>query len=114
MLRDLLKDADVHTMGMLLESGASGSLHMTFSHDEIRRAIQQPLPTSGSMQGAFSLLSPLSDQMSSLPSVGCLLHAVPTTGMHMAHAVHLQMMWQCSMLSTWITPYSSQCSCSRL
>ena len=46
MIRDLLKDADVHTMGMLLESGASGSLHMTFSSDVIRRALQQPLPPS--------------------------------------------------------------------
>ena len=49
MIRDLLKDADVHTMGMLLESGASGSLHMTFSSDVIRRALQQPLPPSLSL-----------------------------------------------------------------
>lgn len=46
LLRDLLKDADVHTMGMLLESGASGSLHMTFDNDVIRKALQQPLPSA--------------------------------------------------------------------
>ena len=55
MLRDLLKDADVHTMGMLLESGASGSLHMTFSSDVVRKALQQPLPHSCSMPGALRL-----------------------------------------------------------
>lgn len=54
MLRDLLKNADVHTMGMLLESGASGSLHMTFNDDMIRRALHQPLPAS-----AASLPGPL-------------------------------------------------------
>ena len=69
-LRDLLKDADLHTMGMLFESGTSGSLHMTFSSDVVRRAIQQPLPPSASMPGAPSLRSP--DQRSSL-SLHCLV-----------------------------------------
>ena len=55
MLLDLLKDSDVHAMGMLLESGSSGSLHMTFSSDVVRRAIQQPLPPSASLAGAYCL-----------------------------------------------------------
>ena len=69
MLRDFLKDADVHTMGMLLESGASGSLHMTFSSDVVRRAIQQPLPPSCSMPGALT-----SHHLSALQSVPCIVY----------------------------------------
>lgn len=69
MLRDLLKDADVHTMGMLLESGASGSLHLTFSSDVVRKALQQPLPPSHSMPGALCHLPPFSAHMSSSNSV---------------------------------------------
>ena len=69
MLRDLLKDADVHTMGMLLESGASGSLHMTFSSDVVRKALQQPLPPSCSMPGALCHSPPFSNRMPSSHSV---------------------------------------------
>ncbi len=62
MLLDLLKDTDVHTMGMLLESGSSGSLHMTFSSDVVRRAIQQPLPPSAYLAGANCLHTSISPQ----------------------------------------------------
>ena len=37
--------------GMLLESGASGSLHMTFSDEVIRKAVYQPLPATFSIAG---------------------------------------------------------------
>lgn len=51
-IQDLLRELDVHAMkGMLLESGASGSLHMTFSDEVIRKAVYQPLPATFSIAG---------------------------------------------------------------
>ena len=47
-VQDLLRDA---MKGLLLEAGASGSLHMTFSDEVIRKAISQPLPASFSLAG---------------------------------------------------------------
>lgn len=47
-VQDLLRDA---MKGLLLEAGASGSLHMTFSDEVIRKAISQPLPASLSLAG---------------------------------------------------------------
>ncbi len=61
LMQRLLAGACMSPAGLILESGDSGSLHMTLSDDLIRAAIRQPLPVSSQAQ---PLLEPLWDSES--------------------------------------------------
>lgn len=61
LLQRLLAGACMTPAGVVLESGSSGSLHMTLSDDLIRAALRQPLPVSSPAQ---PLLEPLWDSES--------------------------------------------------
>ena len=61
LLQRLLAGACLTPAGVILESGSSGSLHMTLSDDLIRAALRQPLPLSSQAQ---PLLEPIWDSES--------------------------------------------------
>lgn len=54
------RSTSISNLGIILESGNSGSLHMTLSDDILRAALRKPLPGAASQQ----LLEPLWDSFS--------------------------------------------------